>query len=322
MAVSTPFRRVVAYAPERVASFSLGIISEVFGYDRTDRGMPGFEFTLCARQPGPMRTDTGVTIVVEHGLDRLADADLVIVLPWEEHEVAPGDALTAALHAAVDRGAIVAGTCTGSVTLAAAGLLTGRRATTHWRWAGEFARRFPAVTVEPDMLYVDEGRIVTAAGAASAVDMSLYLLRREHGAAVANAFARDMVVPPHREGGQAQFVAAPVPDGCEDDRLADVLAWARAHLDQPLTVPQLAARALMSPRSFARRFRAATGTTPRAWLLGQRLLRAEELLEAGTLAIEEVARRTGFGTSAALREQFLRRRGVPPRDYRRTFAAR
>lgn len=320
--MTKPFRSVAAYAPSRVANFSLGIVSEVFGFDRTGRGMPGFDFAVCATDPGPVRTDTGLTVVVEHGLDRLATADLVIVLPWEEELAAGGAAAVyEVLRDAYRRGAIVTSHCTGVFTLAAAGLLDGRRAATHWRWAPALASRFPQVSVLPEVLYVDEGRIITSAGAAAGLDMCLYLLRREYGAGVATAIARDLVVPPHRDGGQAQYVATPVPVDCDDERLGDVVAWARANLELPLTVADLAGRALMSPRSFARHFRAATGTTPRAWLLGQRLHRAEELLEAGDLPVEEVARRTGFGTAAALREQFVRRRGVPPRDYRRAFSS-
>jgi transcriptional regulator GlxA family with amidase domain len=317
-----PFRSVAAYAPSYVAAFSLGIVSEVFGFDRTHRGMPGFDFSMCTQRPGPLRTDTGLTVVAEHGLDRLAAADLVIVLPWEAVDGEPSDELCEALRTAYDRGAIVASCCTGAFLLATAGLLEGRRATTHWRWADAFRERFPDVKLVPDVLYLDEGQILTSAGAASGIDLCLYLVRREYGAAVATAIARDMVVPPHRDGGQAQYVAVPVPVDCDDDRLGDVIGWARAHLDQRLTVDDLAARALMSPRSFARHFKAITGTTPHAWLLGQRLHRAEELLETADLPIEEVARRSGFGTAAALREQFIRRRGVPPRDYRRTFSAR
>lgn len=318
----TPFQSVAVYAPATVASFSLGIVTDVFGFDRSDRGQPGFDFSLCTRTPGPVRTDTGLTVLAEHDLSRLDEADLVVVLPWEEPDLTAGDALVAALGRAYARGAIIASCCTASFTLAAAGLLDGRRATTHWRWAAAFRARFPTVTVLPEVLYVDEGQLLTGAGAASAIDMCLYLLRREYGATVATGFARDLVVPPHRDGGQAQYVAVPVPVDCDDERLTGVLEWARAHLDQPLTVPQLAERALMSPRSFARRFRDATGTTPHAWLLGQRLHLAEQLLETADLPVEEVARRVGFGTAAALRGQFLRRRGVPPRDYRRTFSAR
>ncbi|MPZ28562.1 MAG: helix-turn-helix domain-containing protein [Micromonosporaceae bacterium] len=321
-AVRTPFHSVVAYAPTRVASFTLGLVSEVFGFDRTSRGLPAFDFTVCTQRPGQLRTDTGLTLTVEHGLDRLATADLVFVMPWEETDPDPAEEVHEALRAAYRRGAIVASQCTGAFLLAAAGLLDGRRATTHWRWTDAFRDRFPAVTLAPEVLYVDEGRILTSAGVAAGIDLCLYLLRREHGAAVATALARDMVVPPHRDGGQAQYVAVPVPVRCDDERLASVIGWARAHLDRRLTVDELATRAMMSPRSFARHFRATTGTTPHAWLLGERLHRAEELLETADLPIEEVARRSGFGTAAALREQFVRRRGVPPRDYRRAFAVR
>jgi transcriptional regulator GlxA family with amidase domain len=319
-AVQTPFRTVAAYTPAYVGGFSLAVISEVFGFDRTHRGMPGFEFRLCARQAGPVRTDTGLTVLVEHDLAPLAEADLVIVLPWEAFEDAPDPEVHEALRHAYDRGATVISCCTGAFLLASTGLLEGRRATTHWRWADLFRERHPDVKLVPDVLYVDEDQLLTSAGAAASIDLCLYLLRREYGAAVATSIARDMVVPPHRDGGQAQYVAVPVPVDCDDERLADVIGWARANLEQRLTVDDLAARALMSPRSFARHFKSVTGTTPRAWLLGQRLHRAEELLETADLPIEDVARRAGFGTAAALREQFVRRRGVPPRDYRRTFA--
>jgi transcriptional regulator GlxA family with amidase domain len=259
--------------------------------------------------------------MIDDGLDRLAAADLVLVTSWTDFGVEPAPEVLAAIRTAYERGATIAGCCTGTYVLAATGLLDGLRATTHWRDADALAKRFPAVQVVPEVLYVDEGRIVTGAGAVAGVDMCLYLLRREYGAAVANGIARDMVVPPHRDGGQAQYVAAPVAADCDDERLAEVLGWAREHLDAPLTVEILAARALMSQRSFARRFSAATGSTPHAWVLSQRLHRAEELLETADLSIEEVARRVGFGTAATLREQFVRRRGVPPREYRKTFAS-
>jgi transcriptional regulator GlxA family with amidase domain len=320
MAVQTPFRSVAAYAPPQVDAFSLGIVCEVFGFDRTHRGMPGFEFSLCAERPGLRRTDTGLTIMVEHDLTRLAEADLVIALPWGVTEPPPEEVYETFRYA-YRRGAIVASCCTGAFILAAAGLLDERRATTHWRWSGQFAQRYPQIKLVPEVLYIDEGQVLTSAGSAASIDLCLYLLRREHGAAVATGMARDMVVPPHRDGGQAQYVPVPVPVDCDDERLADVIGWARANLHHKLTVDDLATRALMSPRSFARRFKAVTGTTPHAWLLGQRLHRAEELLETADLSIEEVARQTGFGTAAALREQFVRRRGVPPRDYRRAFAS-
>jgi transcriptional regulator GlxA family with amidase domain len=322
MSVATPFRSVAAYVHDGTGMFGLGIVSEVFGFDRVARGMPAFDFAVCTEVPGPVRTDTGITVLVEHGLDKLATADLIFVMSWDDYGREPSDAVLDALRAAYARGAIIASHCTGAYVLAAAGLLDGRRATTHWRYAPLLADRFSAVRLEPDVLYIDEGQVVTGAGAAACADLCLHLLRREYGAAVATAVARDMVVPPHRDGGQAQYVVAPVPAQCADDRLTGVIAWARANLHQSLTVDRLAARALMSPRSFARHFKAATGATPHAWLLSQRLHRAEELLETADVPVEEVARRAGFGTAAALREQFVRRRGVPPRDYRKAFAGR
>jgi transcriptional regulator GlxA family with amidase domain len=317
-----PFRSVAIYAHEGVGSFGIGIVGEVFGFDRRSRGLPGFDLAVCGDRPGPIRTDSGLVIVIEHGLERLASADLIYVTSWHDFDEEPPPGVLDALREAYARGATIASSCSGVFVLAAAGLLDGLRATTHWRYAERLGQRFPLVKFMPEVLYVDEGRIVTGAGAAAGVDVCLYLLRREYGAGVATAIARDMVVPPHRDGGQAQYVAAPVPVDCDDERLRDVIGWARAHLDASLTVEVLAARALMSQRSFARRFKAATGATPHAWILAQRLQRAEELLESVHLPIEEVARRVGFGTAAALREQFVRRRGVPPSDYRRTFAER
>ncbi|MFJ6797024.1 GlxA family transcriptional regulator [Streptomyces sp. NPDC091268] len=297
---------------------AVGIVSEVFA--PRGQGLPAFDFALCTDRPGPVPTDVGVPVTIDHGLDRLAAADLVIALPWADFRTPPAPAVLAAFAAAYERGALVAGHCVGAFALAAAGLLDGRRATTHWRFAELLARRHPAVGVEPDALYVDEGRIATGAGAAAGFDLCVHLLRREYGAAVANAVARDMVLPSHRDGGQAQYLAAPVPEDGRDDRLAEVLAWARAHLDEPLPVAELARRAMMSKRSFARRFAAATGTTPHAWLRDLRLSTAEELLETTDLPVEEIAHRVGYGSAAVLRERFVHRRGVPPRSYRRSFS--
>ncbi|WP_051856131.1 GlxA family transcriptional regulator [Streptomyces sp. NRRL B-1347] len=296
---------------------AVGVVAEVFAPHGA--GLPAFDFALCADRPGPVTTDVGVPVTVAHGLDRLAAAELLIALPSAGFRTPPGPAVLDALTAAHERGALVAAHCVGAFALAAAGLLDGLRATTHWRFAELLARRHPDVSVESDALYVDEGRIVTGAGAAAGFDMCLHLLRREHGAALANTVARDMVLPSHRDGGQAQYLAAPVPEDARDERLADVLAWARAHLHEPLPVAELARRAMMSKRSFARRFTAATGTTPHAWLRNLRLSGAEELLETTDLPVEEIARRVGYGSAAVLREQFVRRRGVPPRSYRRAF---
>lgn len=312
-----PFVTVAAYAPAGVGMLAVGIVTELF--DARGQGLPRFDLALCTDRPGQVLTDVGVPVAIGHGLDRLAAADLVIALPWADFRTPPAPAVLDALSAAHARGALVAAHCVGTFALAAAGLLDGRRATTHWRFAGLLAERYPDVSVEADALYVDEGSIATGAGAAAGFDLCLHLLRREHGAATANAVARDLVLPSHRDGGQAQYLAAPAPADCQDERLADVLAWTRAHLHEPLPVAELARRAMMSKRSFARRFAAATGTTPHAWLLNLRLSSAEELLETTDLPVEEIARRVGYGSAAVLREQFVRRRGVPPRSYRRSF---
>ncbi|MEV6576387.1 helix-turn-helix domain-containing protein [Streptomyces sp. NPDC051577] len=312
-----PFTSVAAYTPPGVGMLAVGIVTEVFGPHGAT--LPGFDFALCTDRPGRVPTDLGVPLTITHDLDRLASADLVIALPWADFRTPPAPAVLDALSAAHERGSLVAAHCVGVFALAAAGLLDGRRATTHWRFARLLADRHPEVTVEPDALYIDEGRVTTGAGAAAGFDLCLHLLRREHGAATANAVARDLVLPAHRDGGQAQYLAAPAPESAGDERLAGVLAWARENLHQPLPVAELARRALMSKRSFARRFTAATGTTPHAWLRNLRLSAAEELLETTDLPVEEIARRVGYGSAAVLREQFVRRRGVPPRSYRRTF---
>lgn len=305
-------------ADRLVGAFGLGVAAEVFGYDRTHMGLPPFDFALVSDEPGIIRTDTGLPIVVEHGFERLAESDVLLMTAWEGMRADPPDALLDALRAAHARGATIISHCTGAFAVAAAGLLDGCRATTHWKYAGELAARYPAVDVDPAVLYVDCGQIITGAGTAAGVDAMLHLIRREWGPAAANALAREMVVPPHRDGGQAQFIDAPVAE-CEDDRLGVVLEWALGHLAEEITVEALARRALMSPRSFARRFKATTGTTPHSWLLGQRLAAAEALLEESDASIEEIARLVGFGTAAGFRDQFARRRGVSPRAYRQTF---
>ena len=308
--------------------FGIGVLSEVYGYDRTDIGIPAFDFALVAEEPGLKRLDTGILITIEHGLDRLAASDVIQIPSWGcgpgpvDSVAAPSPDVIEALLTAYARGAIIPTHCSGAFVLGHAGLLDGRRATTHWGFADLLAETFPKVVVDSDVLYVDEGQIVTGAGTASGIDLCLYLIRREYGAKAANALARTMVVPPHRDGGQAQFIATPVATCAGNDPLRGLLQWMRAHLDEELSVPVLARRVLMSPRSFARHFRAATGTTPHAWILAQRLAAAEHLLESGVDSVEHIARTVGFGTAAGMREQFVRRRGVSPQAYRRTFASR
>ncbi len=312
-------KNVVALVYDGVGSFGLGVVSEVFGYDRTADGLPGYDFAVAAVTPGTVRTDTGLQIVVEHGLERLAAADLVCVLGWERPEEVPPEPLLQALRDTVARGGRVMSHCTGIYVVAASGLLDGRTAATHWRSAADVSRRYPAVTIDPDVLYVDDDPIFSSAGTAAGIDTCLHLLRREHGAAVASAVARRMVVPPHRDGGQSQFATRSVPEVEDTSRLHDTLTWAQRNLATDLTVDQLAARALMSPRSFARHFRAATGATPHAWLLAQRVAHAQELLETTDLAVDEVARRSGMGAATTLRHHFTRRVGTSPQAYRRTF---
>jgi transcriptional regulator GlxA family with amidase domain len=316
--VTVGFRTVVAYTPENMNTWGLGMIGRVFA-DRTHLGLPPFEVTVAAETPGPVGTDLGLTQHIEFGLDRLAQAELIVLLAGDQYPSDPSPAVVAAIRAAHQRGAIIAAFCAGTYLLAATGLLDGLRATTHWSLAADLAARHPEIKVVSEPLYVDEGPLVTGAGGIAGLDMILHLLRREHGSSVANAIAREVVAAAHRVGGQAQFIPTPVPVRSDDERIAAVIAWAEQNLRQPLTVDQLAAQTLMSPRTFARRFKEATGTTPHAWLLTQRLNRAEELLETTALGIEEIAQQVGYRNATVLREQFVKRRGIPPRTYRSMF---
>jgi transcriptional regulator GlxA family with amidase domain len=307
------------------SAFELGVVCEVFGTDRSDDGLPCYDFAVVAGEPGPLRSENGFTLAAPFGLDRLAAADLITVpaageeRPWRgcERREFP-EPLLAALRVAVARGARVLSVCTGAFVLGAAGLLDGRRCTTHWRSAAELARRYPSATVEPDVLYVDDDPVITSAGTAAGIDACLYLVRKEQGSRVANQIARRMVVPPHRDGGQAQFVERPLPE-CGAGPLAGLLAWLQENLDQPVTVDELAARVHMSPRTFARRFVAETGTTPARWLTGQRVLLAEQLLEETAETVDRIAVRAGFGNATALRHHFRLWRGITPNAYRRAF---
>jgi transcriptional regulator GlxA family with amidase domain len=317
-AILVGMRSVVAVVGARVAAFELGIVCQVFGLDRSDEGLPGYDFAVCGAAPGEVPTTSGFTVRVA-GLDRVAAADLVTVPAWPTLDAPVDPALLEALRAAAGRGARVLSVCSGAFALAAAGLLDGRRAATHWQFADLLARRYPAVRVDRDVLYVADGPILTSAGAAAGIDACLHLVRETHGTRTANELARRMVMPPHRDGGQAQFVDLPVPAAGTGHVLADLLEWMSAHLRDPQPVAALAARAVMSPRTFARSFRAATGTTPHRWQLDQRLRRAEELLESTDLPVDQVAEESGFGAGDTLRHHFTARRGVGPAVYRRTF---
>lgn len=309
---------VAVLAGDGVAPFELGVACEVFGTDRSEEGLPVHDFAVCGLGAGRVRTKSGFYLDTPYGLDRLAEADLVLVPPFDEPapSIAP-TAATEALRAAVERGAWVAGLCTGVFALGDAGLLDGRRAAVHWRAAEEFERTFPAVEFDPFVLYVADPPVFTSAGTAAAIDLCLHLVRETYGSEAANAIARRMVVPPHRDGGQAQYVELPVPTAA--DALAPVLAWMERNLDQELSVHELARRAKMSPRTFARKFRHETGSTPHHWLTTQRIIHAQRLLETSTHDVDEVARLCGFGNAATLRHHFVRRLGTNPAAYRRTF---
>lgn len=311
-------RDVVALLGAQVHPFELGVVCEVFGLDRTDDGLPNFDFAVCAARPQPLRTSGGLTVRPEHGLERTRTADLLVVPAWGPDEP-PGPGVVEALRAAVDRGSRVLSVCSGAFLLAGAGLLDGRRATCHWHHAEQFRARHPGVDLAPDRLYVDDGPITTSAGTAAGIDACLHLVRRELGAEVANGIARRMVVPPHRGGGQAQYVDTPVPLHSEDD-LAPLLTWVQANLDRPHAVADLAERVHMSPRTFARRFTAATGTAPHQWITRQRVLLAQRLLEQDALDVETIARHTGFGSAETLRHHFVRQLATTPTAYRGTFS--
>ena len=306
---------------EGLAPFEFGVLCEVFGIDRTEEGVPPIEFLVCAERPGePLDTRVPAAITPRHGLAELARADLVAVPAFTIRDEYPPAVLDAVRDAA-ERGAIILSVCTGAFLLGAAGLLDGRPCTTHWKNAAEFAHRFPAAQLDPDVLFVDDGNIITSAGTAAGIDACLHLVRREIGAGPANAIARRMVTAPQRDGGQRQFVELPVPE-CTGDSLQPVLVWMLANLRDEHSVAELASRASMSDRTFARRFVAETGTTPHRWLTMQRVLHARRLLEETQLGVDDIADAAGFGTAALLRHHFHRVVGVAPNDYRRTFARR
>ncbi|MFI9379965.1 GlxA family transcriptional regulator [Kutzneria sp. NPDC052558] len=313
-------RSAAVLVVDGVSPFEFGVVCEVFGKDRTDDGVPPIDFRVCGERPGePVRISVGVHLVPERPLSDLVSADLVAVPACDIRDEYP-PAVLAALRDAVSRGATLLSVCSGGFVLGDAGLLDGRPCTAHWRDAEEFQQRFPAAKVDADVLYVDDGNIITSAGTAAGIDACLHLVRRELGSRVAAQIARRMVVAPQREGGQRQFVDMPVPE-CTADSLQPVLLWMLETITEDHTVAELAARATMSERTFARRFVAETGTTPHRWLSTQRVLHARTLLEQSSLGVEEIARLAGFGTPALLRHHFQRAVGVTPTDYRRSFSA-
>ena len=313
-----PIRKVAVIVQDSAEPFGLGALCEVWAepYHPEDDN-PVFDFTVVTPTPGRVRGRAGFDLFVEHGLDAAAAADLVCVSPKHDF-LDPAPDVAELLRTVHDRGARVFAHCSGVFTLGEAGLLDGRNCTTHWRYTDLLAQTYPTARVDPDVLYVQDGTVITGAGAAAGLDASLHLMRQEFGARTAAMTARRMVVAPHRDGGQAQFIRQPVAD-CSAETLGPLLTWIVGHLDEDLDVESLAARVHMSPRTFARRFRAETGATPHAWINRQRVLAAEEFLEGTDHPVEWIASRVGFGNAATLRQHFSRARGVSPLQYRRTF---
>ncbi len=308
---------VAALMPDRkVSLLELAAAEQIFGDAGGDLEEQRYELRLCGAVGRRGSGFGGLELEFAYGLEGLVGADTVIAMPWSGEE--PPPEVLDALRGAHLRGARMVSFCTGAFALAAAGLLDGRPATTHWQDTDELARRYPSVRVDPRVLYVDDGDVLTSAGAAASIDLGLHIVRLDFGADVANGIARRAVVPPHRDGGQAQYVAMPVPDPAAD-AFSDTLEWILDHLDVPLAVGDLAARAHMSPRTFARQFRAVTGTTPHQWVVRQRVLHAEVLLETTDEPIERIAHACGFAAASALRVCFQRALGTSPQAYRRTF---
>lgn len=315
--------RVVALAYDGLCTFEFGLVVEVFGLDRPELPpleRPWYQFSVAAVDPGPLRAAGGITVSVDGGLELLNGAGTVVVPGWRDLDTAPPAQLVEALRRAHRRGARLVSICSGVFLLASTGLLDGRRAATHWRYADRLQDRHAEVDVDPEVLYVDEGQIVTSAGSAAGIDACLHLVRRDHGATVANLVARRLVVPPHREGGQAQFVPRPLP-ATDDAPVARAMDWATANLDRAVTVDDLARSVDLSPRTFTRRFTEQVGVSPYKWLIGQRLGLARELLETTDRSIDAVAEASGFVTAATLRHHFARALGTTPSAYRRHFTA-
>ncbi|MER7403321.1 helix-turn-helix domain-containing protein [Streptomyces sp. NPDC000070] len=314
--------QVAVIVDEGTNPFEVGVATELFGLPRPELGLPGplYEVTLCAPAPEIRMNHGFFTLTGVSGLDAVDGTDTLVVPGRPDNVVPRVPAVLDAIRRAHARGARVMSFCTGTFALAEAGLLDGRRAATHWRWADSFRRLHPKVLLEPDVLFVDDGDLLTAAGSAAALDLGLYVWRRDHGAEIANHVSRRLVFASHRDGGQRQFVERPVPD-VRDESLAPLLEWAQERLGEPLTVADLAARARVSPATLHRRFRAQLGTTPLAWLTGERVALACRLIERGEERLDVVAARSGLGTAANLRNRLRRVTGLSPSAYRRRFGA-
>lgn len=310
---------IAVIAFEGISPFHLSVPCIVFGDELLKLGAPRYRLLVCGEKAGRVSTMSGFHIEVEHDFSCLAAADTVIVPAWRDPAEQPPEALLTALQAAHARGARLVGLCLGTFVLAEAGLLSGRPASTHWAWADEFERNYPQVALDQNALYVDDGDILTSAGTAAAIDCCLHIVRRDHGAEIANRIARRLVMAPHRQGDQAQYIEKPLPAASGQAQLGATISWAIEHIDEALSLEKLAERAGMSLRSFTRHFRKQTGTTFTQWLLNHRLAAAQRLLETGNCSIDRVAELAGFGSTVSLRQHFTREFSISPASYRRQF---
>ena len=309
--------RVVALAYDRLWPFELGIAAEIFGWHRPELETGWYDFRV-AGPDGPVRSIGGFSVTLDDGYEILGEADTIIIPGWRDLEEPPPEEVTGPLRAAHARGARLFSYCTGAFVLAHAGVLDGKKATTHWRYIPAFMQRFPGIEVVEDVLYVDDSDIITAAGSSSAIDASLHLVRKDYGSEIANKVARSLVTPPHRDGGQSQYIEAPYQER-PGKSVASVLDWARERLDQPLTITELAAHAGMSERTFLRRFREGMGLTPLKWLRRERVFRAMSLLEKTGLDLADVSIQCGFGSVETFRTAFREIAGTSPNAYRKRF---
>ena len=314
-------RSVAVLAYDGLCTFEFALAVEIFGLRRPELGVPWYDFKVCAVEPGPLRAEGGITMLARHSLRAIESASTVVVPGWRHELEEPPPAVIASLRRAHARGARLISICSGAFVLAATGLLDGKRATTHWQYAKLFAERYPRVQLVPDVLYVDEGRLLTSAGSAAGLDLCMHVVRKDYGAAIANEVARRLVIAPHREGGQSQFVPEPVAQTESGSPLSPVLEWALRNLREPISVRRLARRAGMSERTFCRRFFDQLGTSPARWLIGQRVIAAQRLLETTGLEVETIADRIGMGSATNLRHHFRAQVRTTPTRYRRMFSS-
>ncbi len=310
---------VVALAYDRLCTFEFGCTVELFALERPELEVDWYDFAVCAVEPGPIRAAGGITVQAPYAPELLERADTIVIPGWRDADELPPPAVLDMIRAAHSRGARLCSICSGVFVLAAAGVLDGQRATTHWRYADRLAQRYPQIQVQPDDLYVDNGQIITAAGSAAGLDMLLHLVRRDYGAKVGNLVAQRLVVAPHREGGQAQFLPRPMAQG-EQGRLSRLMDWLRSHPEQPHTVNSMAERAAMSPRTLQRQFQQATGLGPVEWLIRERVAIVKDMLEVPDVPLAQIAERAGFGSEESLRHHFRRLAATTPGAYRRRFA--